>query len=82
MALAAILAFGTSGAVAAPLPGSPLATVASHDGVSVPSSLADAITKKLGVAPRAAAAPAGQAPAQQQQLQASGGMPLDLFGWT
>lgn len=81
MALAAIFAFGASGAVAAPLPGSPLATLASHDGVSVPSSLADAITKKLGVAPRAAA-PAGQAPAQQQQLQASGGMPLDLFGWT
>jgi hypothetical protein len=82
MALSAILAFGASGVLAAPLPGSPLATVAAHDGLSIPSSLAHAITKRLGEAPRAAAGPAGQAPAQQQQLQGSDGMPLDLFGWT
>ncbi|MFZ0382715.1 MAG: hypothetical protein WAL38_33140, partial [Solirubrobacteraceae bacterium] len=36
--LAATLAFGVSGALAASLPGSPLTNVAAHDGVSVPSS--------------------------------------------
>jgi hypothetical protein len=82
---AASAAFGVSAAVAAPEPGTPLGRVAAHDGLSIPPSLADAITKKLGVAPRAAAAPALQAPTQQQQqqeLQANDGMPLDLFGWT
>ncbi len=81
VALAATLTFGISAAVAAPQPGTPLARVAAHDGLSLPASLAHAVTNKLGVAPRAAAAPASQASAQQE-LQASGGMPLDLFGVT
>jgi hypothetical protein len=84
--LAATLAFGISAAVAAPQPGSPLTNVAAHDGVPVPPLLAQAITQKLGMAPAAAAAVAAavtsQAPSQQQKLQASDGMPLDLFGLT
>ena len=78
--------FGVSAAIGAPGPATPLGKVAAHDGVSIPPSLANAITKKLGVAPRAAAAPAaapaGQTQGQQQELQADDGMPLDLFGWT
>lgn len=81
-ALAAMLAFGVGSAVAAPLHQTPLTTVAAHDGLSVPSSLTSAITRKLGSAPQAAAPAASQRPAQQQELQASGGMPLDLFGFT
>ena len=71
----------TGSAGAASLPGSPLARIAARAGVSIPPALSDAVTKQLGVAPRAALAPAGQA-SGQQQLQATGGMPLDLFGWT
>ncbi|MGZ4186119.1 MAG: hypothetical protein ACXVFA_12285 [Solirubrobacteraceae bacterium] len=81
-ALAATFAFGVSSAAAAPAPGTPLTSVAAHDGLSVPSALTHAITKKLGLAPQDAAAAAGPSPAQQQELQASGGMPLDLFGYT
>jgi hypothetical protein len=83
-ALVASLAFAVSGAAAASAPGTPLDGVAAYDGVAVPSALAHTITKSLGMAPRAAtaAAPASQATSQQQELQASGGMPLDLFGWT
>ncbi len=77
--LAATLAFGVNAAVAAPQPGTPLTRVAAHDGLSVPSSLAHAVTKKLGMAPRAAAV--SQAPTQQE-LQASDGMQVDFFGWT
>jgi hypothetical protein len=51
-------------------------------GLSVPSPLAHAVANKLGLAARAAAAPAGEASPQQQELQASDGMPLDLFGLT
>lgn len=80
--LAAALAFGVSAAVAAPLPGSPLAKVAAHDGVSIPPLLAHAITRKLDVAPAIASAGASQAPSQQQKLQAPDGMPGDLFGAT
>jgi hypothetical protein len=81
-ALAAMLAFGVGSAVAAPLHQTPLTSVAAHDGLSVPSSLTSAITRKLGIAPQAAAPAASQPPAQQQELQAGGGMPLDLFGFT
>jgi hypothetical protein len=80
-ALAATLTIGVTAGVAAPQPVSPLARVAAHDGLSVPSSLTNAITKKLGMTPRAAAALV-QAPTRQQELQASDGMPLDLFGLT
>jgi len=80
--LAATLAVGVSGAFAASLPKSPLAQIAAHDGVSVPSSLAHAIQQKLGAAPAAAAAAASQARGQQQELSASDGMPVDLFGLT
>lgn len=81
--LAVTLAFGVGTAVAAPLPGSPLAKVAAHDGVSIPPALAHAITNKVGMAPLAAASGANQAaPAQQQELSAGDGMPLDLFGLT
>ena len=80
--LAATLAGGVSGAFAASLPKSPLAKIAAHDGVSVPSSLAHAIQQKLGAAPAAAAAAASQARGQQQELSASDGMPVDLFGLT
>jgi hypothetical protein len=80
--LAGTLAFGVTGAVAAPAPGTPLVSVAGHDGLSVPSSLAGAITNKIGLAPRAAVAGAGPARAEQEELQASDGMPVDLFGWT
>jgi hypothetical protein len=82
---AATLAFGVNVAVAAREPGTPLTGVAAHDGLPVPSSLAETVTKTLGVAPRLAAAPTSQAPTQQQgqqELQASDGMPLDLFGLT
>jgi hypothetical protein len=81
-ALAVTLTVGVNAGFAAPQPGPPLARVARHDGLSVPSSLAHAITKQLGTAPLSAAARAGQAPTQQQELQASDGMPLDLFGLT
>ena len=83
--LAATLAFGVSGALAASLPESPLAKVAAHDGVSIPSSLAHAITQKIGAAPAAsaaAAAAASQGSGQQQELTAGDGMPADLFGLT
>lgn len=80
--LAAMLAFGVSGALAASQPGSPLAKVAAHDGVSVPPALAHAIKQRLAAAPAAAAANAGQASGRQQELSASDGMPLDLFGLT
>jgi hypothetical protein len=81
-ALAATLAFGVNGAVAAPQAGTPLATVAAHDGLSVPSSLSHVITKSLGVTPPAAAAPGSASPAQQRELRAGDGMPVDLFGLT
>jgi len=81
-ALAATFALGVSSAVAAPAPGTPLTSVAAHDGLSVPSALTHAITKKLGPAPQVAAPATAQPPAQQQELQASDGMPLDLFGYT
>lgn len=78
-----MLAFGVNAVAATPQPRTPLAKVAAHDGLSVRSSLAHAITKQLGMAPRAAAASApSQAPTQQQELRASDGMPLDLSGWT
>ena len=82
--LAATLVFGVSGALAASLPASPLAKVAAHDGVSVPPSLAHAIRRKLGAAPAlaAAAAAASHPFGQQQELSASDGMPVDLFGLT
>jgi hypothetical protein len=84
--LAVTLAFGVSGAFAASLPDSPLAKVAAHDGVSVPPSLAHAIRQKLRAAPAVAATAAAAAPAtsqasgQQQELSASDGQPVDLFG--
>ena len=68
----------SSGASAASLPGSPLAKLAARAGVSVPAALSDPVTARLGGAPLA---PAGTA-SGQQELQATGGMPLDLFGWT
>jgi hypothetical protein len=81
-ALAATVVFGVSSAGAAPAPGTPLTSVAAHDGLSVPPALTHAIAKKLDLAPQTAATAAGPAPAQQQELQAPGGMPLDLFGYT
>jgi hypothetical protein len=72
--LAATLAFGVSGALAAPLPGSQLARWAARDGVSIPLPLAKAITQKLRAAPAVAAPDASQAPGQQQELQASDGV--------
>jgi hypothetical protein len=80
MTLVATLVFGVGGALAASPPESPLAKVAAHDGVSVPPSLAPAITRKLGAA--AAAAAAGQSAGRQQELAASDGMPADFFGLT
>jgi len=77
--LVAAMAFGSSGALAASPSQSPLVKVAAHDGVSVPPSLARAITRKFGAAPAAAAATASKSPGQQK-LSASDGMPLDLFG--
>jgi FG-GAP repeat len=85
VALAATLTFGVTVAVAAQPSATPLAKAAAHDGVSVPSALAHAITKKLGVTPSTAIAGASQTPAPgagQQELQASDGMPVDLFGVT
>jgi hypothetical protein len=70
---AATLALGVSGTLAAPLPGSQLKRWAARDGVSIPSPLANAITKKLGAAPAVAAPDAIQAPGQQE-LQASDGV--------
>jgi hypothetical protein len=67
------LALGTSGALAAPLPGSQLTRWAARDGVSIPAPLAHAITKRLGAAPAVAAPDAGQAAGQQQELEASNG---------
>ena len=81
-ALAAVLAFGVSGAAAAPRPGTPLTKIAAHDHLKIPRGLARAITHGLGKAPRLATAPAGQAAAKQQELQASDGMPGDFFGYT
>ena len=81
-ALAATLAFGVTGAVAAPKPGTPFGRMAAHDHMSVPSPLAHAIKQRLGLRPHAAVAGANQAPAQQQELQASDGMPVDFLGWT
>jgi FG-GAP repeat len=80
--LAATLAFGVSGALAASLPGSPLTNVAAHDGVSVPSSLAHAIGQELGAAPAVVAGGAGPAQTQQQELEAPDGVPGDFFGET
>ena len=83
-ALAVTLVLGINQAVAAQAPGTPLAQVTAHDGISIPSSLAHAITQKLAVAPNTAPAPgagAGKGPSQQE-LQASDGMPLDLLGVT
>ncbi len=79
-ALAVTLVLGINQAVAAQEPGTPLTQVTAHDGVSIPSSLAHAITQKLAAAPNAGAG-AGKAPSQQE-LQASDGMPLDLLGVT
>ncbi len=70
---AATLALGVSGTLAAPLPGSQLTRWAARDGVSIPSPLANAITKKLGAAPAVAAPDASRAPGQQE-LQASDGV--------
>lgn len=80
--LVVTLVFGVSAALAATPAKSPLERVAGHDGRSVPPALAHAIKEKLGVAPRVAAAPAASGSAQQQELQASDGMPLDLLGFT
>ena len=81
-ALAATFALGAGSAVAETGPGTPLTAVAAHDGLPVPAALAHAITNRLGIAPRAAAPNASQTPSQQQELQASDGMPLDLLGFT
>jgi hypothetical protein len=80
--LAATLVFGISPGVAATASPSPLTKLAAQDGLSLPPALSHAIKQKLGMAPRAAAAPATSAPGPQQELQASDGMPLDLLGWT
>ena len=80
-ALAAVLAFGVSAAAAAPRPGTPLTKIAAHDHLKLPRGLAGAIDHKLGKAPRLATASPGQAPAHQQELQASDGMPGDFFGY-
>ena len=80
-ALAAVLAFGVSAAAAAPRPGTPLTKIAAHDHLKLPRGLAGAIDHRLGKAPRLATASAGQAPAHQQELQASDGMPGDFFGY-
>jgi FG-GAP repeat len=80
--LAATCAFGVSAASAAPRPGTPLTKIAAHDHLKLPRGLAGAIKHSLGKAPRLATASAGQAPAQQQELQASDGMPGDFFGYS
>lgn len=79
--VAVSLAFGASGALAAPVQKTPLEKIAAHDRVSLPSSLTHAIANKLGLAADAVAAAANRAPSQQE-LQAGDGMPLDLFGIT
>jgi hypothetical protein len=56
--------------------------IAAHDHIKLPRGLAGAITRGLGKAPHLATAPAGRAQAQQQELQASDGMPGDFFGYT
>ncbi len=76
-----MLAFGVSAAAAAPRPGTPLTKIAAHDHLKLPRGLAGAIDHRLGKAPRLATASAGQAPAHQQELQASDGMPGDFFGY-
>jgi FG-GAP repeat protein len=81
-AVAAVLALGVSAAAAAPRPGTPLTKIAARDHLKLPRGLAGAINQRLGKAPRMATASAGQAPAQQQELQASDGMPGDFFGYT
>jgi len=81
-AAAAVLAFGVSAAAAAPRPDTPLTKIAAHDHIKLPRGLTGAITRRLAKAPRLATAPAGQAQAQQQELQASDGMPGDFFGYT
>jgi hypothetical protein len=81
-ALAVTLALGVSAAAAATQPGTPLTSLAARDGLSLPPSLTQAITNRLGPAPRAAATSQAPAPAPQRELQASDGMSLDLFGWT
>lgn len=90
-AFAVTSALGVGTALAATPSKTPVQRAAAHDGLSVPPALTHAITQKLGMAPRVASA---QAPTtstgstgstgsgQQQELQASDGMPLDLFGWT
>jgi FG-GAP repeat len=70
----AMLALGVGGALAAPLPGSQLTRWATRDGVSIPSPLAKAITKKLSATPAVATADASQASGRQQELQASDGV--------
>jgi hypothetical protein len=65
---------GVSGAVAAPLPGSQLTRWAARDGVSIPSPLANAISKRLAAAPTVAAPDASQAAGKQQELQTSDGV--------
>ena len=79
-ALAATLAFGVSGAVAAPSSRTPLAKVAAHDHMAVPSALAHAIKHQVGLKAHDAIAGASQTSTHQQELQASDGMPLDLLG--
>ena len=81
-ALAAVLAFGVSAAAAAPRPGTPLTKIAAHDHLKLPRGLAKAIDHRLGKAPRLATASSGQAPAHQQELQASDGTFGDFFGYT
>ena len=82
-ALVSVLAFGVSEAAAAPPPPRTLlARIAAHNHVSIPPALAGAITHRLRIAPHVATAPAGQGTSQQQELQASDGTPLDLFGYT
>ncbi len=83
VSLAVALVFGVSAAVAATPAKSPLQRVAARDGVSLPPALVHAIKQKLGAAPRIAGAQAPSAASgssQQQELQASDGMPLDLLG--
>jgi len=80
--LVAMLTFGVSGAFAASTLESPLTKVAAHDGVSVPPALAHAVARKLDVSPAAVAAAGSQGSAKQQELSASDGVPLDLFGLT
>jgi hypothetical protein len=83
MLVVASLAFGVSEALATPSLQTPLQKVAAHDGVSIPPALAHAITRQLGATPAITTAGSGASQASgQQELSASDGTPLDLFGLT